>query len=37
MRHKTRELKLTVSTVWEVNQAALTLANMELPRMIPRI
>jgi len=37
MRHKTREPKLNVSTVWEDNQAALKLANMELPRMIPRI
>jgi len=36
MRHIIQDPKSTVSTVWEDNQAAITLANMELPRMTPR-
>jgi len=36
MMDKIRDPKSTVSMVWEDTQVALTLANVELPRMTPR-
>jgi len=36
MRHIAGEQKSSISTVWEDNQAALSLAHMELSRMTSR-